>query len=205
MGWFKKSNKAEQLIGDRQYTEQYIVTNNETLTESIDKLDVFLNQEFKIEYYWYDGFQDITKSAGVNIYNINADENAENPISITDFSTILSDTNLISISDEYGKPIYKQGSILPIGSNIVKVVSYNNTNGEITLNFEPKTNFRVNFKIKYNRKDVPTGKVNFGSVTQVIIDNQASNEAIEIAYNNSISGLSSIDVQNSFRRSCKFN
>lgn len=182
-------------IGNRQYTYNEVLTDNESITNSLNAIDGFIHTEFYAEEMAYDGYEDITKQSGVSTYTISQDMNCTTPINIIDGSKVLNDIDYLSITDSDGKLIYKQGSLLPIASNVVKVTSYNATTREITLNFEPKTNFRINFKVKYNKKNVPDGKILNSSSYFNVIDSDSTNQANEIEYNNATSGLTATDVQ----------
>ena len=182
-------------IGNRQYTYNEVLTDNESITNSLNAIDGFIHTEFYAEEMAYDGYEDITKQSGISTYTISQDMNCTTPINIIDGSKVLNDIDYLSITDSDGKLIYKQGSLLPIASNVVKVTSYNATTREITLNFEPKTNFRINFKVKYNKKNVPDGKILNSSSYFNVIDSDSTNQANEIEYNNATSGLTATDVQ----------
>lgn len=182
-------------IGNRQYTYNEVLTDNESITSSLNAIDGFIHTEFYAEEMAYDGYEDITKQLGISVYTISQDMNCTTPVNITDGTKIINDIDYLAITDSDGKLIYKQGSVLPIALNVVKVTSYNATTREVTLNFEPKTNFRINFKVKYNKKNVPDGKIlNSGSYFNVI-DSASVNQANEIEYSNATSGLTATDVQ----------
>ena len=182
-------------IGNRQYNYNEVLTDNESITSSLNAIDGFIHTEFYAEEMAYDGYEDITKQSGVSVYAISQDMNCTTHVNIIDGTKIINDVDYLAITDSDGKLIYKQGSLFPIASNVVKVTSYNASTREIALNFEPKTNFRINFKVKYNKKNVPDGKIlNSGSYFNVI-DSASVNQANEIEYDNAISGLSATDVQ----------
>ena len=111
----------------------------------------------------FPSFQSISKSSGVSIYEITSDENATVPYAITDGNMIINDVTHMTIESATGKLIYKQGSILKKQSNIVSVVAYNPATREITLNAEPKVDFKINFLTMYRREDTPEGKYLMGS------------------------------------------
>jgi len=155
----------------------------------------YLYEEFYLEEFSYSAFQDITKVASQTVYEITQDENGDTPYTITDGTKILNDVDYLSITDSNGKLIYKQGSVLHTKKNVVKVVSYNPATREITLNEEPKTDFRINFKALYNRKNVPVGKVLNAGAYFNVISSESTNEASEIEYDNTTSGIVAEDVQ----------
>lgn len=180
---------TDDIVGNREYDYNEILTDDESMTDSFNAIATFLHNEYYQETFAVGGYQDITKSSGVNIYTISQDENANTPEPINDGTVIIQDTGKFLITDTNGNPIYKQGSILKSEENLVKVNSYNVVTQEITLNHEPKTDFRVNFLIKYTRENLPNGKALTNGIYVV------ENEASQIAYDNSDSDLSSDDVQ----------
>jgi len=180
---------TDDIVGNREYTYNEILTDDETMTDSFNAIATFLHDEYYQETFAVGGYQDITKSSGVAIYTISQDENANTPYAITDGTQIIQDAGKFLITDISGNPVYKQGSILKSEDNLVKVNSYNVTTQEITLNFEPKTDFRVSYLIKYTREDLPAGKALTNGV--YVIENEAS----QIGYDNSDSNLTGDDVQ----------
>lgn len=180
---------TDDIVGNREYDYNEILTDDETMTDSFNAIATFLHNEYYYETFAVSGYQDITKTGGVVVYTITQDENANTPESITDGTQVISDTGKFLITDTNGNPIYKQGSILKSEDNLVKVNSYNVTTQEITLNFEPKTDFRVSFLIKYTRENLPNGKALTNGV--YVIENEAS----QIGYDNSDSNLIGDDVQ----------
>ena len=65
--------------------------------------------------------------------------------------------------------------------------------GKVTLNFTPKNTFRINYLCQYANNEVPIGKKLEVENTEITVQN--SDDASEIAYNNSTSALTSTDVQ----------
>ena len=127
-----------------------------------DKFESFLSEEFA--YFCWD---DITKSSGISTYTITEDQNCDVNFTINDGTKILNELNKFSIEDLNGNLVYKQGSILKRQSNIIQATSFNPTTREITLNAEPKVDFRVNYYNRYTRDDVPEGKVMTGDVVEI--------------------------------------
>lgn len=189
-------NELDSDIGDKTYDYNEIVTDGESLTASINKITTYLHNEDYSEYRYYPSWQNITKQSGVLNYNITQDENSNSPYIISDYTSISNDIlDFEIINPSTRKAIFKQGSILPISSNRVKVINYNNTTGVITLNFEPKENFRVVFLMKYTNKDLPNGKKIEAENGEVIISN--TDEASEITYSNLTSLINASTVQDS--------
>lgn len=180
---------TDDIVGNREYNYNEILTDDETITDSFNAIATFLHNEYYYETFAVNGYQDIAKTDGVAVYTITQDENANTPAAITDGTQIISDIGKFMITDTNGNPIYKQDSILKSEDNIVKVNSYNVVTQEITLNFEPKSDFRVNFLIKYTRENLPNGKALTNGV--YVIENEAS----QIGYDNSDSSLTGDDVQ----------
>ena len=178
--------KFDVVVGDRLYTYNEVLTDGETVTASFNALDGFIHEEYYAEESGYQAYQDTLKSSGVSVYSITQDENATTPLLVSDFSKIVNNPDLFSITDSDFKPIYKQGSVFKTASNLVKVSSYNSTTGEITLNFEPKINFRVNYTLKYNRKNVPDGKLQLASNIQNIIERDENEEEDLLQFNTGI-------------------
>lgn len=182
-------------IGNRTYTYNEVVMDNETVTASIEAISTYIHNEDFVETKGYDAFQAITKSSGVNVYTITQDENATTPYTITDGTLIVNNINYFSIRTVDNKPIYKQGFNLKLSGDVVKVTSFNPATREITLNYEPSTDFVVDFLYRYTNANVPDGKLVIGSNIQNIIDNDPTNIAEAIDYNNTTSGLISTNVQ----------
>lgn len=69
-------------------------------------------------------------------YFITQDQNADVPYNITDYNLIVNDLLDFSVvNPTTRKSVFKQGSILNIESNRVKVVAYNNLTGKVTFKF----------------------------------------------------------------------
>ena len=174
--------KIDSQIGDRLYDYEDVLTDGQTITDSFKAIDGFIHQEYYTEEFGYQAYQDIAKQVGVNVYSLTQDENATTPEVIVDFTNVINDVDLFSVTDVDFKPIYKQGSVFKTASNLVKVTSYNSTTGEITLNFEPKSDFRVNYTIMYNRKTVPEGKLQLASNIQNVIERDENEEEDSIQF-----------------------
>lgn len=102
------------IIGNRKYASNAILTDSESVTESLDKLSNVLISEVAAAKY-YPAWQSLAKSSGVVEYAITQDENATSPVLITDFSKISDNMIYFNIVDATTrKAIYKQGSILNI-------------------------------------------------------------------------------------------
>lgn len=190
----KFKNATEENIGDRQFTREVILTNDDSVTESLDKIQEYLYVTDYVGYKDYPAWQTITKESGVIEYAIVRDENAITPYALDDFAKVSSNPLYFDIVDAItNKPVFKQGSMLTIEKNRVKVISYNETTGHITLNFEPKTNFIVKYLYEYSNKEVPNGKIIVAENGEVIIS--AVDEADEIQFDNITSGLTAETVQ----------
>lgn len=191
----KQINSITSVIGERLYDYNDILTDQESVTDSFKAIDNFIHSEFYAEEFGYPAYQNFAFTTGTTVFNITQDEDCTAPYIISDFSKIVNNLDYFSVSTQDGSPIYSEGSVLKREANVVKVISFNSATGEVTLNFSPKTAFRINFMAIYNRKNVPNGKILNASNLQNIVDNSPTNEAGMIAYNNVASGLESTNVQ----------
>jgi len=180
---------TDNIVGDLKYDYHEVLTDCETITSSFNAIAKFIHDEYYEETFAVEGYQDITKASGVLTYTITKDENATVPVLIEDGNVIIQDINKFVIKDMNGNPVYKQGSLIKSEDNLVKVIAYNPVTKEITLNFEPKTDFRVHYLIKYNRVDLPNGKALTNGI--FVVENAAS----RISYDNTNTNLGAGDVQ----------
>lgn len=150
-------------------------------------VDIFnyLYEEFYLEEYGFEAYQDFVTVPAQTIYTITEDANADTPYVITDLTKVVNNIDLFSVTDSAYKPIYKEGTIFKTATNMVVVSSYNPATGEVTLNGTPKTNFRINYTLKYNRKNVPDGKLILASNVQNIIEVPEEEEETTIQFDTS--------------------
>lgn len=190
---FLDGKEYDENIGFREYDSNVIIADNEPVADSLNKIANYLQQEDFTEKRDYPSWQDFTPNGSVE-YFITQDQNADVPYNITDYNLIVNDLLDFSVvNPTTRKSVFKQGSILNIESNRVKVVAYNNLTGKVTLNFIPKSDIRINFLYEYANNEVPIGKKLEVLNTEITVQN--SDDASEIAYNNSTSALTSTDVQ----------
>ena len=166
--------RIDSEIGSRNYNYNEILTDGQSLTESLDAISTYIHTEDYIENKGYEAWQDMTKQVGNLYYIITQDSNCSTPFFISDGTKVVNNVSYFSITDSEFNPVYKKGFNLKLKSDIVKVVAYNPSTREITLNYDPNIDFRVNFLYKYSNSNVPTGKLMVATNIQNIVDNGES-------------------------------
>lgn len=188
-------NDIVQVIGDRAYDSNVVLTDGESVTASLNAIENFVNQEFWNETEIVPCSQAFAKVVSQTVYTISLDENADTPFAIVDGTKVFNHLDYFVITDSNNKPIYKQGLASKLLNQIVEVTAYNPITREITLNYEPSTDFTLKYLYKYTKKDIPTGKADIGLTPVQVINNEATNEADEIEYDNSTSEIVSTNVK----------
>jgi len=140
-------------------------------------------------------WQDFTTVAST--YTLTLDENASTPYDITtDLSKVINNLNRFEVvkNDDSQAPVRPTG--LANYFTYVSVIAYNPATGLVTLSHTPNdANFRIVYKYTYDYDILPDGKLYGSGVSQEVIDANASDEAREIEYDNTSSGLTAEDVQ----------
>lgn len=180
------------IIGDRNYYSNNIISDNEPIADSLNKIANYLNTEDFVEKRYYPAWQDFTV-VGTEYY-LTLDQNATSNFIIDNLNRVSTDILDFSVINPTNRNLmYKSGSLLNINSNVVRVLSFDYMTGKVTLNFTPKNTFRINYLCQYANNEVPIGKKLEVENTEITVQN--SDDASEIAYNNSTSALTSTDVQ----------
>ena len=180
------------IIGDRNYDSNNIIADNEPVADSLNKIVNYLNTEDFVEKRYYPAWQDFTV-VGTEYY-LTLDQNATSNFTIDNLNRVATDILDFSVINPTNRNLmYKSGSLLNINSNVVRVLSFDYMTGKVTLNFTPKNTFRINYLCQYANNEVPIGKKLEVENTEITVQN--SDDASEIAYNNSTSTLTSTDVQ----------
>ena len=180
------------IIGDRNYYSNNIISDNEPIADSLNKIANYLNTEDFVEKRYYPAWQDFTV-VGTEYY-LTLDQNATSNFTIDNLNRVSTDILDFSIVNPINRNLmYKSGSLLNINSNVVRVLNFDSITGKVTLNFTPKNTFRINYLCQYANNEVPIGKKLEVENTEITVQN--SDDASEIAYNNSTSALASTDVQ----------
>ena len=180
------------IIGDRNYDSNNIIADNEPVADSLNKIVNYLNTEDFVEKRYYPAWQDFTV-VGTEYY-LTLDQNATSNFTIDNLNRVATDILDFSVINPTNRNLmYKSGSLLNINSNLVRVLSFDYMTGKVTLNFTPKNTFRINYLCQYANNEVPIGKKLEVENTEITVQN--SDDASEIAYNNSTSALTSTDVQ----------
>ena len=180
------------IIGDRNYDSNNIISDNEPIADSLNKIANYLNTEDFVEKRYYPAWQDFTV-VGTEYY-LTLDQNATSNFTIDNLNRVATDILDFSVINPTNRNLmYKSGSLLNINSNVVRVLSFDYMTGKVTLNFTPKNTFRINYLCQYANNEVPIGKKLEVENTEITVQN--SDDASEIAYNNSTSALTSTDVQ----------
>lgn len=180
------------IIGDRNYDSNNIISDNEPVADSLNKIVNYLNTEDFVEKRYYPAWQDFT-AVGTEYY-LTLDQNATSNFTIDNLNRVSTDILDFSVINPTNRNLmYKSGSLLNINSNVVRVLSFDSMTGKVTLNFTPKNTFRINYLCQYANNEVPIGKKLEVENTEITVKN--SDDASEIAYNNSTSALTSTDVQ----------
>lgn len=180
------------IIGDRNYDSNNIIADNEPVADSLNKIANYLNTEDFVEKRYYPAWQDFTV-VGTEYY-LTLDQNATSNFTIDNLNRVATDILDFSVINPTNRNLmYKSGSLLNINSNVVRVLSFDYMTGKVTLNFTPKNTFRINYLCQYANNEVPIGKKLEVENTEITVQN--SDDASEIAYNNSTSALTSTDVQ----------
>lgn len=180
------------IIGDRNYYSNNIISDNEPIADSLNKIANYLNTEDFVEKRYYPAWQDFTV-VGTEYY-LTLDQNATSNFTIDNLNRVSTDILDFSVINPTNRNLmYKSGSLLNINSNVVRVLSFDYMTGKVTLNFTPKNTFRINYLCQYANNEVPIGKKLEVENTEITVQN--SDDASEIAYNNSTSALTSTDVQ----------
>jgi len=180
------------IIGDRNYDSNNIILDNEPVADSLNKIANYLNTEDFIEKRYYPAWQDFAV-VGTEYY-LTLDQNATSNFTIDNLNRIATDILDFSVINSINRNLmYKSGSLLNINSNVVRVLSFDSITGKITLNFTPKSTFRINYLCQYANNEVPIGKKLEVENTEITVQN--SDDASEIAYDNSTSLLSATDVK----------
>lgn len=180
------------IIGDRNYYSNNIISDNEPIADSLNKIANYLNTEDFVEKRYYPAWQDFTV-VGTEYY-LTLDQNATSNFTIDNLNRVATDILDFSVINPTNRNLmYKSGSLLNINSNVVRVLSFDSITGKVTLNFTPKSTFRINYLCQYANNEVPIGKKLEVENTEITVQN--SDDASEIAYNNSTSALTSTDVQ----------
>ena len=190
----KNLNDIVGVIGDRKYSYNEILTDDETITTSLNKLDNFIHTEFYTEEFGFEAYESFPYTAGTLNPSLTYDENATTKTAI-DRTKVVNNVELFSITDDKFNPIFKDGTVLKTSGNIVKVISYTPSTGTVTLSGVPKQAYRINYTVKYNRKNIPDGKIQLATNVQNIVDNSPTNDAIYIDYDNTVSKSTSTNVQ----------
>ena len=145
------------IIGDRNYYSNNIISDNEPIADSLNKIANYLNTEDFVEKRYYPAWQDFTV-VGTEYY-LTLDQNATSNFTIDNLNRVATDILDFSVINPTNRNLmYKSGSLLNINSNVVRVLSFDYMTGKVTLNFTPKNTFRINYLCQYANNEVPIGK-----------------------------------------------